>query len=1326
MHKAIRGEAISVAVFAFVFVVLFWRVTLAGGALLPVDFLASFPPWEPVARETERLTQGQDHQFPHNELMGDMILQNYSWKTLIRDSYREVEFPLWNPYVMTGLPFLAGGQSGALYPLNVIFYLIPVANGYGWFTALHLFMGAVFMYLYLRVLGTGHAGSLLAGFVFSLCGFLTVSYQWPMMVSGAVWLPLLLLCIEMVVRRFEQERPVLGGALPWVLLGSFGLGMQVLAGHMETTFYVLFTLLTYSLFRLAMAARVKEVVKRLPVAVIALAAMAFLAIGLSAGQWIPFAELIRYNVRAGTVSFNDVASWALPTRQILAFFVPDIFGNPSHHSFLNVFTWKWEDFLVKDSIGQVRNYPFWGIKNYVEGTGYVGVLPIVLGILGILLVRNRHTVFFSFYAALSLSLAFGSPLYAVLFYGVPGFDQLHSPFRWVFPFSVSMAVLAGLGLDAMVRHGGKRTRLAVGLAAALAGVLLLFTLFVSRLLPDTSLEAVGRVMHASARLSQAFPSPEALYSYQWLNFLKLGLLLFAGGVAVTIARRWPKTSVAVLLALVVFDLGQFGYGYYTVSDPASLRSHLPFVDALERNEPFRIAAYGNRHTMIPNSGMLLGLQDIRGYDTVIPKQYVEFWRLMEEPAGLPYSQINLLTEESSLDSPILDIMNVKYLLTVEKVDRPNYSKVYDGEIKVYRNLDAIERAFVVFDARVASSPDDALKKLSEPGFDVKRQVVLEESSLEGFLPPNEAPSSQVNVAQYKNNRVSINVSASRDGFLVLSDAYFPGWRARLEDGSELDVMRANRVFRAVRVPAGDHNITFSYAPMSFRAGMFISFMASVSIVLGGVAWVWRRRLQGLVESSGARRVVKNSVTPMAAQLVSRFIDLGFTVVMLRLLGPHNYGNYAFAVALIGYFSIFTDFGLGTLLTREVSRDRGAIGKYLGNTMAIRVALCIASAPILLGILALYSWRFGLERETVIVTLLFMASLFPSSVAAAFSAAFSAYEKMEYPAIASILTTMVRASVGLLALAIGWGVVGLGVASVAASLASAILLALMFVRMFSFPKLELDLFEGREMTWSSLPLMINNLLSTIFFRIDVMLLQPMKGSQVLGYYSSAYKFVDGLNVFPSFVTLALFPVMSRRARSSREGLITAYTKALKVLFILAMPITLGTMIIAERLVLFLFGSEFSPAIQALQILIWFLPFSYVNSVTQYVIIAVEKQRFLTLAFVIGAAFNLLANLIAIPLFGLVGASVVTVLSELVLMAPFMWAVWRWVGPLNVIDLCARPVAATIVMGAVLFPLSHLTAFLLVPLGVTVYVLALLILRTFDDDDKAILRTIFARS
>src|SRR3990172_2999867 len=174
-----------------------------------------------------------------------------------------------------------------------------------------------------------------------------------------------------------------------------------------------------------------------------------------------------------------------------------------------------------------------------------------------------------------------------------------------------------------------------------------------------------------------------------------------------------------------------------------------------------------------------------------------------------------------------------------------------------------------------------------------------------------------------------------------------------------------------------------------------------------------------------------------------------------------------------------------------------------------------------------------------------------------------------------------------------------------------------------------------------PLMVNNFLSTVFFRADVMLLQPMRGSAATGWYTTAYKFIDALNIIPSFFTLALFPVMSRYA-DQRPALAHAYHRALRLLLLAAFPITVGIWFIAKDLIVIFFGEEYAPSVLALQILIGFLPFSYINSITQYILIAVNRQRFLTLAFVIGAAFNLAANLVAIPLFSFYGAAAVTIL------------------------------------------------------------------------------------
>ncbi|MBM2826210.1 MAG: polysaccharide biosynthesis protein [Dehalococcoidia bacterium] len=130
-------------------------------------------------------------------------------------------------------------------------------------------------------------------------------------------------------------------------------------------------------------------------------------------------------------------------------------------------------------------------------------------------------------------------------------------------------------------------------------------------------------------------------------------------------------------------------------------------------------------------------------------------------------------------------------------------------------------------------------------------------------------------------------------------------------------------------------------------------------------------------------------------------------------------------------------------------------------------------------------------------------------------------------------------------------------------------------------------------------------------------------------------------------------------------------------------------------------------------------------TQYALIAVGQQRLITLAFVIGASFNFLTNLALIPTYGILGAAATTVASELILMVPFFYGVRKYVGPLPLLGICARPVAAAAIMGLVLVPMLSLPLVAVVAIGAVVYAVALLALGTFDEEDKAILRGILAR-
>ncbi|MGD8738101.1 MAG: polysaccharide biosynthesis C-terminal domain-containing protein, partial [Anaerolineae bacterium] len=287
--------------------------------------------------------------------------------------------------------------------------------------------------------------------------------------------------------------------------------------------------------------------------------------------------------------------------------------------------------------------------------------------------------------------------------------------------------------------------------------------------------------------------------------------------------------------------------------------------------------------------------------------------------------------------------------------------------------------------------------------------------------------------------------------------------------------------------------------------------------------------------------------------------------------------------------------------------------------------------------------------------------------------------------------------------------------------SASILGTLLIRHCFRPHLEWDRQTGQWMLRTSFPLMINLLLATIFFRVDVMLLKPIKGDTVVGYYSAALKYVDGLLIIPQYFTQAIFPLMSRYAATSRDSLMRAYVLSLRLLLIVALPIAAGTPFIARGLILVLGGSEYLPdSAIALQIIIWFLPFSFVNSVTQYVLIAIDQQRFLTKAFLVGVTFNIVANLAVIPAFSYQGAAVVTILSELALLIPFYYAIRKHLGPLPWLSIVWQPAIAAAAMGITLWLLRTLFWPLLIPIGGAVYLVLLALLGGFRQPDMDLLR------
>ncbi len=482
--------------------ILFWQQTVGGKTLLPADNLYQYQPYA-----TYRDQVGAP-AVPHNALLSDLILENYQFKTFIRQSIAQRQLPLWNPYQFSGIAFFAAGQQSTFYPFSIIYYVLPLAAAYGWFMVSQLWLAGVFMYLLMRGLGVGRSGGVVAGVTYQLSAFFVISAVFPMIVAAAVWLPLILLMIEFVI----TQRPSLRGSpssVLWIAIGAIALGCCVLAGHVEITYYTLLIAAYYTAARLiyqlwkawraaqthdSVGAHGRAPLRHVITRGLLVAAMLALGMGIGAVQFIPTYEAAQDNFRTDTATYDQVIGWAHPKRDLIQFLMPNFYGNPSHHGYFDVFsgqTISLTDGSVNNAGGNPLTTIDFGIKNYVEGALYVGILPLLLALYGLIRRRSIHQIIMALLGLAALSFMFGLPTYHLL-YLLPGINQLHSPFRWIFALTLVIALLAGFGMDALERSADKWAR-RIGIGLIALGGLVLIGLIASRLAYPQIAPLIGRI-----------------------------------------------------------------------------------------------------------------------------------------------------------------------------------------------------------------------------------------------------------------------------------------------------------------------------------------------------------------------------------------------------------------------------------------------------------------------------------------------------------------------------------------------------------------------------------------------------------------------------------------------------------------------------------------------------------------------------------------------------------------------------------------------------------------------------------------------------------------
>ena len=315
------------------------------------------------------------------------------------------------------------------------------------------------------------------------------------------------------------------------------------------------------------------------------------------------------------------------------------------------------------------------------------------------------------------------------------------------------------------------------------------------------------------------------------------------------------------------------------------------------------------------------------------------------------------------------------------------------------------------------------------------------------------------------------------------------------------------------------------------------------------------------------------------------------------------------------------------------------------------------------------------------------------------------------------------------LAVGWGIIGLGGVSLAVSLLTAVVFIRLVRRRYFAPGIALVPRDLRAQLHEAWPLMLNNLLNSIFFRSDIQVLEAFRGRRAVGYYSPAFRIIDAIGLLPSRFVLALFPVLSRRAAPGDATFLGVYRLAVKLLLGIAVPIALGITVLAYDITRLFWGARFLPeSAIALQILVWYVPGSFWNGLTQYVLIAVGQQRWITGGFFLATAFNVVANLLLVPSYGLVAAAWTTVASEVVLFVPFAVIVRRSLGTLPFWREALAPLIGGLASAAVALGISRLGGPSLVVVGaaLSVYAVVWLAQRPLDRAEWRLVTSLWRRA
>ena len=750
-------------------------------------------------------------------LLGDYSVQHVPWSRFLADSLNSFSLPLWTPFMHSGFPILAEGQIGALYPPNLIlFFLLPYEVAYTYNIILHFVLAGIFMYIYARQIKMGKVGATISVVIFLFGSGYGGCFYGMMSMKVLVWFPLILFFTE---KLFEKENLFTG-----ILIGVF-LSFQILAGYLQIALYSILISTLYFLTHLIFYfLRNRGLKKSVAISLYYLLG-AVIAFGLSAAQLFATVELSRFCGRLGHgIEFSMLGSY-----------IP--FG------------------LIQLLFPRCTNYSGEEL--------YVGIIPFFLCLILIFCKKDRFARFFIFLAIFSLLLAFGkySPLYVGLIKAI-GFYGLRIPSKILFFTAFSLAVLAGYGFDkycSFPAEGKQYTRYKkiIFYISACAVTVLITTNTILYYGKEFIInfgknyvenKVYGQPFHRKtldtyyAKVDNVYQMlVSKTYIFDTFNILSI-IILITSIFIILYMKRMVSLRAFKIASVVVITIDLYVFSFFPNSfrgDRAPINDTLRAPEAIEflkkDTSLHRVYCYipkamhGRYSRYIPNYNMFYQISDISAYSPLVMNSY---YKLLGDLGCVDDSLGRL---EPSLDSlgesyNLLSLLNVKYILARKEISDSRLDLVYRNEqVNVYENKEVLPRAFFASGYKIINDEGQSLKFLKSKDFIPKEVVALDKEPIGLEYESDGAKNSVlVEIKEYSPQEIVLDVTTPSSGILVLSDLFYPGWKAFI-DMDETEVLKANTVLRAVVVPEGKHMVKFVYDPAPFKYGLRLGLCTLIGI-----------------------------------------------------------------------------------------------------------------------------------------------------------------------------------------------------------------------------------------------------------------------------------------------------------------------------------------------------------------------------------------------------------------------------------------------------------------------------------------------------------------